>query len=396
MRLLPSDPDVETIVSRIKKGDIDLQPDFQRGEVWSVTKKQRLIDSVLRNWHIPPIHLIQLEDSSKQQVLDGQQRLAAIRDFVEDKIAVNGQIPPLDKQIEALDGLTYKELPPEWKRKFDQFTIRVFRITDYHPEEPGELFFRLNQLTNLTAAEQRNAFYGPARQQVKDLVEKLGELGIDKDFIGFSNSRMAYDDVVARVCETIETGTFAEKLTAGSLTNRYRSSTPFSSKTINNCVEAIELLGGAKSYVSYPVRFNKATLYSWLVFFVEARNVDVKPSLAGNFLAFFEMQRTTADTDFGTLRVGTSKMTPAFLAHMFAVYNDRSAARVADVSSVILRDAILWILYLAFLSESKEPLPLFHPRVNTILLNAKSDLTRETGDKFLNTITNPQVWGPLP
>ena len=33
MRLIPWDPDVETIARRIKTGDIDLQPDFQRGEV---------------------------------------------------------------------------------------------------------------------------------------------------------------------------------------------------------------------------------------------------------------------------------------------------------------------------------------------------------------------------
>ena len=59
MRLLPSDPDVETIVGRIKNGDIDLQPEFQRGEVWSKLKKQRLIDSILRDWHVPPIHVIE-------------------------------------------------------------------------------------------------------------------------------------------------------------------------------------------------------------------------------------------------------------------------------------------------------------------------------------------------
>lgn len=40
MRLLPSNPD---IVSRIDSGDIDLQPEFQRGEVWGKFKKQRLI-----------------------------------------------------------------------------------------------------------------------------------------------------------------------------------------------------------------------------------------------------------------------------------------------------------------------------------------------------------------
>ncbi len=33
MRLIPSDPDIQTVFSRIKDGSLDLQPDFQRGEV---------------------------------------------------------------------------------------------------------------------------------------------------------------------------------------------------------------------------------------------------------------------------------------------------------------------------------------------------------------------------
>jgi Protein of unknown function DUF262 len=95
MRLLPSDPDVETIVSRIKSKDIDLQPEFQRGEVWSKPRKQRLIDSILRDWHVPPIHVIENATSKKQEVLDGQQRLASIRDFVDNQFAVDGRIEPV-------------------------------------------------------------------------------------------------------------------------------------------------------------------------------------------------------------------------------------------------------------------------------------------------------------
>ncbi len=58
MRLIPSDPDVETIVSRIRRRDLILQPEFQRGEVWSDVKKRRLIDGILRNWHVPPVHVV--------------------------------------------------------------------------------------------------------------------------------------------------------------------------------------------------------------------------------------------------------------------------------------------------------------------------------------------------
>jgi len=90
MRLLPSDPDIETIVGRINKNDLDLQPEFQRGEVWGTAKKQRLIDSILRDWHIPPIHVIENTDTARQEVLDGQQRLAANRDFAPGEFPVHG------------------------------------------------------------------------------------------------------------------------------------------------------------------------------------------------------------------------------------------------------------------------------------------------------------------
>src|SRR5438874_10803932 len=99
MRLLASDPDVETLVGRITSGDMDLQPDFQRGEVWGRSKKQRLIDSILRDWHVPPIHIIENPTNKKQEVLDGQQRLTAIRDFVSGSFRIDGHTEPADPRI---------------------------------------------------------------------------------------------------------------------------------------------------------------------------------------------------------------------------------------------------------------------------------------------------------
>src|ERR1700759_5395595 len=108
MRLIPSDPDVETVVARIDSRDLDLQPNFQRGEVWSKTKKQRLIDSILRDWHVPPIHVVENPRTRKQEVLDGQQRLAAIRDFVDGEFAVAGQTEPLERELQELDQKYYE------------------------------------------------------------------------------------------------------------------------------------------------------------------------------------------------------------------------------------------------------------------------------------------------
>lgn len=401
MRLLPSDPDVATVVGRIHKGDIDLQPDFQRGEVWSYAKKQRLIDSILREWHVPPIHVIELRDSARQEVLDGQQRLAAIRDFVNGEIRVDGKIEPIDRGITLLDGTTYAKLPPEWRRRFDQFTIRVFRITDYAPGEPGELFYRLNQPTNLTAAEQRNAFFGPARQQVKDLVALLEARGIDKDFMGFSNSRMAYDDVVARVCCSLEVGTLAEKLTASRLAERYRSDTAFPEEAVIRCERAIVALGGARPHVRMNVRLNKATLYTWLLFIDELStggSIMIEADRLGEFFEFFELARTTENSLWPEieLQTGTEEGKWRLLPEMMSIYNDRSSARVADISSVLARDAVLWVALLMYCAMAKQAFPYEGKKakeVSALLTTAVKEVW--SGEKLIEEVIESPGWGVL-
>jgi len=347
MRLLPSDPDVETVVSRIKSGDIDLQPEFQRGEVWSRTKQQRLIDSILRDWHVPPIHVIENPKSNRQEVLDGQQRLAAIRDFVEGRFPVDGSTEPVEPQIEALDGKYFQQLPEEWRRRFNQFTIRIFRIVDYQPSEPAELFFRLNQPANLTGAEQRNAFFGPVREQIKRLSGSLDDARLSKRLLAFSNLRMAYDDVLSRVALAVERKSLAEKITAADLTALYRKDSPLSAETTNLIGGAIKVLANSidGSTVLLP-KFNKATLFSWLIFLVRgflSGNLSQPDLDLEGFLSFFEKKSDMALFELepeGRLVAG---LAPAH--RLFSIYEIRSSARVADVSSVILRDAVIWLVF---------------------------------------------------
>jgi Protein of unknown function DUF262 len=346
MKLLPSDPDIATIVNRINAGDIDLQPDFQRGEVWSKAKKQRLIDSILRDWHVPPVHVIENSETRKQEVLDGQQRLAAIRDFVQDRFSIDGSIEPLENQIAALDGSFFSGLPDHWKRQFNQFTIRVFRIVEYKPTEPAELFFRLNQPASLTGAEQRNAFFGPVREQIKRLSASLDARDVD-GFLAFSNSRMAYDDVLARSALAVQRGTLAEKITSEDLAALYRSSEPLSLETFQVLERAIEILTTGFSRGQTPLpKFNKATLFSWLLFLVRsmlAKDLRLWPSDVGEFLTFFEKTRNISAHD--PIMNSRRLVGSIPVARLFAIYEVRSSARVADVSSVLLRDAIIWLTF---------------------------------------------------
>lgn len=345
MKLQPSDPDIQTIVGRISSNDLDLQPDFQRGEVWSVSKKRRLIDSILRDWHVPPIHVV-VDSQGRQVVLDGQQRLVSIRDFVNDEFTVDGSTEPLDPLIRRLDGLYYSGLPEEVRRAFNQFTIRIFRLTDYSPEEPGELFFRLNQMTYLTAAEQRNAFFGPVRDQVKELVEVLEDKGFES-LIGFTNRRMAYDDVIAKLLCTFEVGTLAKRITAGEISNRFRSDKPFPEGVFFLCERSFSLLGRTLVLSRTDQKFNKATLFSWIVFlssFIK-RDMEYVEEFLSRFHDRFESLKETYTVFSLEDLQGSSPEPDPYAQVLFRVYQDRSTSRVSDTTSVILRDLVLWAMY---------------------------------------------------
>lgn len=344
MHLTPSDPDIATLYRKIKQGRLDLQPNFQRGEVWGRAKKQRLIDSIIRGWHIPPVHVIQVPGSDKQEVLDGQQRLAAIRDFMEGEFPINGNQDPSISSVMVLDGMVWDQLPGEVRGKIEDFTIRVLTISDYDPGEPGELFYRLNQPTNLTSAEQRNAYFGEARQQVKDLSEYMSQLGFKRETLGFSNSRMAYDDVLSKFLLTLELGTLKKKITANTVTARYRDTIGFDNLYVDSAEKVLVLFSNCIESVNGPVKLNKASTLSWLLFIYTHQNLFSDQNSLVRFFNYFEGIKK------GVLASDSPELLPRgitrdFLNKVIGIYQDRSSSRVADTSSVILRDISLWICY---------------------------------------------------
>jgi hypothetical protein len=351
MRLIPSDPDLATIVGRIRDGSLDLQPDFQRGSVWSRSKQRLLIDSILRSWYVPPIHVVRTP-ADEQIVLDGQQRLRSIIEFVDGGLRVEGHADPYSDEIEALNGLRYAELPANVQRRFDRFTLRLFEVIDYEPEEPYELFYRLNQPTTLTSAEKRNAFFGTPREQIIELTRFAESVGMTPRSIGFSNARLAYEDLIARLVWTLESGTLAERVTAVRLTERYRTGVPFGSDVIELAHDTVGRFFAVSALGDEKVRLNKAIAHSWLCFVargishaLELRELD--PFVERVETARNRYRRGVVKQD--TL-VGADSQAP-----LLSILDDRATARVNDAASVILRDCVLWILYVT--DEEDVPLP---------------------------------------
>ena len=151
---------------------INLRPEYQRRLRWTNVQKSKLIESLLLNIPVPPVFFYEA-DAARYEVMDGQQRLNAIRDFFAGDFPLRGL-----RVLKPLNGLRYTKCPPRIKRTLDRATISaIVLLLESVSERPNEgqlsitdirriVFDRLNTGgRQLNAQEIRNALNpGPLNQ----------------------------------------------------------------------------------------------------------------------------------------------------------------------------------------------------------------------------------------
>jgi hypothetical protein len=161
----------ETIINQIHKGNIELNPNFQRRDAWTSKEKSRFIESLMLGFPIPPIVLaVNNFDRGKYIVLDGKQRLLSLYSFFSDD---REKVPPLKltglKVKDEFNNLTFEKMQslPDCTRDIaflENQPIRTIVIKNYpHESFLYEVFLRLNTGSKpLSPQELRQALHpGP-------------------------------------------------------------------------------------------------------------------------------------------------------------------------------------------------------------------------------------------
>lgn len=166
------DESIEQLVGRIRKGRLELQPEFQRGFVWSSAKASALIESILMKIPLPVIYVAQLENGV-WEVVDGQQRLTAIQSYVEGRFPDGKQFRLGHLSVmNHLRGKTFKDLPSADQASIEDYLLRVIMIQkEASADLKYEVFERLNSgAEKLNDMELRNCIYrGPYNDMLQDL-----------------------------------------------------------------------------------------------------------------------------------------------------------------------------------------------------------------------------------
>ena len=133
---------LEVVVARIERDELDLTPRPPTAR-WSQRHQQRLLDTLMRGWDLPSVYIAGDEAHGTEFVVDGHERLAAIVGFLHDELPFSGRLSPPRPELQRLDNLRFSQFPDSAKRQVRRFALTVVALTDYEPDEPGELIARL-------------------------------------------------------------------------------------------------------------------------------------------------------------------------------------------------------------------------------------------------------------
>jgi len=153
---------VQQLINLYEKDQINLEPGFQRSSVWSERDRDKLIDSILRNYPLPSIFLYRRHEDGNlvYDVIDGKQRIESVLMFTGDiygkRFWTKSRLPGQDH--------------PGWidwtiiKKKKLQHLITGYKLQAIEVEgdlaDIIDLFVRINSTGKaLTSAEKRHARY---------------------------------------------------------------------------------------------------------------------------------------------------------------------------------------------------------------------------------------------
>lgn len=173
------------------KKQLILSPKFQRRSVWKDVAKSFLIDSLLRDKPLPKIFIRQITDikvrKTIREVVDGQQRLRTIIDYVNDAFKVK------KSHNEKYGELFFSQLPDSVQSNILEYKFSVDVLNGVEDSEVMDVFSRLNTYTTpLNTQELINAeFYGYFKQLVYKISYKYNQFWIEnKIFTEYQTMRM--------------------------------------------------------------------------------------------------------------------------------------------------------------------------------------------------------------
>ncbi len=141
VRVTHGTPIVGSIVTRIKHNEINLKPGYQRkAGIWTEAAQSRLIESLLIRIPLPAFY-VDAADEDKWDIIDGLQRLTAMKNFIIDKsLRLTGL-----EFLTDYNGYSYDQLPRHFQRRIEEAQLVFYQLEKGTPKNiKFNIFRRIN------------------------------------------------------------------------------------------------------------------------------------------------------------------------------------------------------------------------------------------------------------
>jgi hypothetical protein len=176
-----------------KRGELVLQPKFQRRDVWSDMARSYLIDTIVRGKPIPKLFMRQDVNPEtrrvRREVVDGQQRLRTVLKFIKDGFKISRA------HNEDFGGDTFSDLDFDTQRDILKYEFVVDLLEDMPDNEVYDTFARINTYSEkLKNQELRNAkWFGDFKSSVYKLSKEFSTF--------FANNKIFTSKAILRMAE---------------------------------------------------------------------------------------------------------------------------------------------------------------------------------------------------
>ena len=158
---------------------MNARPSYQRRQRWSPERQSQLIESFLINIPIPPLFVYETRPNV-YEVMDGQQRITAIKAFYSNELVLEGL-----QRWPELNGRTYSKLPERIQSGIDRRSISWVTVLNESSDSDDDafaikqlVFERLNTGgVKLSHQEIRNALYAGG---FNDLLTRLSKTPVHR------------------------------------------------------------------------------------------------------------------------------------------------------------------------------------------------------------------------
>lgn len=272
------------LYNKIISGNLITGPDYQRKLVWKKQHKVAFIETILMNFPFPEIYIASAdldlkELKAREVVVDGQQRLTTIVDYIQGRNDFKN-----DSRIKSFDKLSEEE-----KRDFLNYLITVKDLKDIGQDNIIEVFKRINSTNySLNSNEVLNAQFGGGEFAIfckmladKNYIPSTNETSvildpIKRDYINtffeknnvFSDNdmkRMFDSQYIMLICSTILEGQYFSRSTKiNEYLEKYNDEFAIFDELLGKIYKSLSLIDQLKlSVKSYW--FNKANLFTLII-----------------------------------------------------------------------------------------------------------------------------------